>query len=198
MSGSPATGALSDLPLADVLERLAARTPAPGGGAGAAVCGALAAALVQMASGYEGPGAGSTRGERAAELRRELLELVERDLHAFEPVLVALRRPADDAERPSALADALSAASDPPLEMARAAAELAELAVGAADAASRHLLGDCVVATVLASAACRAAAVLVALNLEGAGADTRREEASRLAGEAEAADRNALLKANES
>ena len=202
MNGSPATGALSDLPLAEFLERLAARTPAPGGGAGAAVCGALAAGLVQMVSGYEegGPvaGAAADRRVRAAELRAALLEEAERDRFAYEPVLVALRRPAQDPERPAELAAALSAAADPPLQMARDAAELAELAAAAADRAGRHLIGDCVVAAVLASAACRAATVLVALNLEGAAADRRREEAERLAVTAEHAGRNALLKANES
>ncbi len=51
--------------LAEVLARLAAREPAPGGGSGAALTGAIAAALTEMAASFAPGGVG--RGEGGAE-----------------------------------------------------------------------------------------------------------------------------------
>jgi formiminotetrahydrofolate cyclodeaminase len=196
MPGSAATEALADLPLGEVLERLAARTPAPGGGSSAAIAGCLAAALVEMASGFEeSPDAGG-RGTRAAELRGLLVDLADRDLTSYEPVLQALRRPADDSDRAAAVAAALSVAAATPLGIARVSAELAGLAQAATEAAGRHLVGDSATAAVLAEAACAAAVLLVEINLGGT-ADPRLQEAAQLTHAAMQARECACAKANE-
>jgi formiminotetrahydrofolate cyclodeaminase len=177
MTGSPAAAELSPLPLAEVLERVAARTPAPGGGSSAGVVCALAAALVEMAAGFaEAPDTAA----RAAQLRARGLELAHQDLEAYGPVLEALRRPADDPDRPATLASALSAAAAVPLGIAQTAGEVAARARQVAETGSRHLLGDIATAAVLAEAACAAAALLVEINLHGT-ADPRRGEAEGLA-----------------
>jgi methenyltetrahydrofolate cyclohydrolase len=159
--------------LAELLEAVAAETPAPGGGASAAWATALAAALVEMSARF-------TRAreehadvhermqdvsERAGVLRDQALALAERELHAYEPVLDALRLPRDDPGRAERLRAALSAAAEPPREIAAAAAEVAELAAEVAATGNRSLEGDAVTGGLLADAACRAATRLVEINL---------------------------------
>jgi glutamate formiminotransferase/formiminotetrahydrofolate cyclodeaminase len=103
--------------------------------------------------------------ERAANRRSELLDLAERELHAYEPVLAAMRLPADDPEREARIREARGQAAEPPLAIARAAAEVAELAAETARAGNPNLVGDAVVGAVLAEAACRGAARLAEINL---------------------------------
>src|ERR1700761_7082737 len=121
MTGPRATDSPLALPLTELLERVAAPTPAPGGGSSAGVTCALAAALVEMAAGFETGARAGERGAAAAQLRARALELAEQDLTSYEPVLQALRRPADDADRPARLTAALRAAAAAPLGSAPAA-----------------------------------------------------------------------------
>jgi formiminotetrahydrofolate cyclodeaminase len=157
---------LAELTISEYLDQTAARTPAPGGGAAAAIAGATAAALVQMAAEFAPDEA---IAEKAEALRTRLLELADEDLFAYRPVLEALRRPRDDPERSVSLAGALSAASQPPLAIADAAADVAELAAAIAPT-NEHLTGDANVAALLAAASAQAATRLVELNLAGAAA----------------------------
>jgi formiminotetrahydrofolate cyclodeaminase len=172
---------LAELSLAELLAEFAARTPAPGGGSAAAVACSLAAALVEMAAGFDPAGDPDQTGARAAELRAYALELAERDRHSYEPVLEALALPREDAERARVLAAARAGASDAPLAIAGVGAELASLAAEAAAGGSPHLHGDAVAAVLLAEGACRAAVRLVELNLAGAPKDSRLRQASELA-----------------
>jgi formiminotetrahydrofolate cyclodeaminase len=160
---------LAALTISEYLDQTGARTPAPGGGAAAAIAGATAAALVQMAAEFAPDAA---IAERAEALRTRLLELADEDLFAYRPVLEALRRPREDPERPAALAAALTAASQPPLAIANAAADVAELAAAVAPK-NEHLTGDANVAALLAAASAQAATRLVELNLAGVDRTTR-------------------------
>jgi methenyltetrahydrofolate cyclohydrolase len=192
----PPDDRLTELPLRELLERLAAGTPAPGGGSAAAVTCAVAAALAEMAAALSGsPDAPADRA-RAGELRARALELAERDLASYPPVLHALRRPADDPERPAAVRAALSQASEVPMGMTRVAGEVAALSSRVTQAAGRHLVGDAATATVLAEAACAAAALLLDLNLRGL-ADDRPGQAAQCVRDADIARQQALSKANE-
>jgi formiminotetrahydrofolate cyclodeaminase len=178
---------LADLPLGEVLERVAARTPAPGGGSGSALTCALAAALAEMAARFDRSEGAAARIVRARAVRARALELVERERHAYEPVLEALRIDSADPERESRLAQARAAASSSPLTIARAGSEVAALAVECAEHGSPHLLGEALVAARLAAAACRAATDLVQINLRDDPRDPRLAEAATLARAAEAA-----------
>lgn len=181
-----ATVALQDLPIAELLDRIAARQPAPGGGTAAALTAATAAALVEMAIVFA-PEAGPDDCSRAAALRSRLLELAEADTRSYGPVLAAMRLEHRSPERSAALAAALSAAAEVPLAIATAAAEVAELGARAAASGSRHLLGDATAAILLADGACDAAARLVELNLAAKPDDPRLAEAAAAAGRARAA-----------
>ena len=90
------------------LDAVSERTPAPGGGASAAVGCALAAALVEMAGRF---GELDDAVARAGALRARALELRDADLEAYLPVLEALRLPREDPERAARLRDASSAAA---------------------------------------------------------------------------------------
>ena len=108
---------------------------------------------------------GAAAFERAGQLRTRALELATIELHAYEPVLEALRLPRDDPERAGRVRTAETEASRSPLEIATLAAELAELAAELAHAGNPNLAGDAIAGALLAEAAAQAAARLVAVNL---------------------------------
>jgi len=182
---------LSELPLRELLERFAQRTPAPGGGSAAGTACALAAALVEMAAAYEPDGGGEVTG-RARELRRRALDLAEQDVSSYAPVLAALHLADGDPERPARLRAALAAAADVPVAIARCAAEVAELGAGVTARAGRHVRGDAVAATILGEAACRTAVRLVDANVGAVRNDPRVEHAKELAARAGTARNRAL------
>ena len=152
------------------LDAVSERTPAPGGGASAAVGCALAAALVEMAGRFGGL---DDTVARAGALRSRALALRDADLEAYLPVLEALRLPRQDPERAARLHDASSSAAGPPLAVAEAAAEVAELARSVAEAGRPALRGDALAGADLAAGAARAAARLVEINLAEAPGDAR-------------------------
>ncbi|HEY7592633.1 MAG TPA: cyclodeaminase/cyclohydrolase family protein [Actinophytocola sp.] len=140
-------------------ERVAARTPAPGGGAVAAVTAASAAALVAMAARFADAPAGP-----AEALRARLEPLADADAAAYTEVLAAYRLPKDDPTRPSRVAAALAVATEVPREVAAAAREVALLADDLVERGNKNLVGDARVAALLARAAADAATALVEIN----------------------------------
>jgi formiminotetrahydrofolate cyclodeaminase len=143
--------------LEDFAAALGDAGPVPAAGAASAAVCAFAAGLVQLALGADDPGAA-----RAAELRVEALALMERDERAY-AAFVESRGRGDPDEL-----EARREASRPPLEMAEAAAEIAELADAAGSVAPPARRGDALAAGHLARGAGRAALALVDVNLEGA------------------------------
>jgi methenyltetrahydrofolate cyclohydrolase len=164
---------LADRPLAGLLDVIAAPDPAPGGGSSAAIAAALAAALLEMSASIElarepsPEEVGAELPDRAAELRQELLELADRDLSSYAPVLDALRLPAGHPERAERLDAALTEASRTPLAIAEAAAEAAVLGARVTAASNPAIRGDALTGVLLAEAATVAAAALVEINLSG-------------------------------
>lgn len=170
-----------DLTLAAFLDRTAAATAAPGAGAAAALTVALAAGLTAMSAGLSRrqlPEAEELL-ERAAVLRERVTPLGERDAAAYGEVLRARGRPQDDPGRVEAVREALSAATDVPLEIAEVGMQVLELAEDVVRRGNPNLRGDAMTACLLAQAGVRAAAVLVGLNLADA-EDPRRVRAAEL------------------
>jgi methenyltetrahydrofolate cyclohydrolase len=118
---------------------------------------------------------------RAGELRARALELAETELHAYEPVLEALRLPRDDPARADRVQDARDTASRSPLAIARVGAELAGLAADLARTGNQNLAGDAIAGALLAEASAQAAARLVAINLTEGPAVSEATEFARLA-----------------
>ena len=161
---------MRDTPLGALLAAFADRTPAPGGGAAAGLACALGAALTEMGARFAGLDAAAAR---AAALRDDGLRLAEADAAGYAPVLEAVRLPAGDPGRTARLRAALGDAADVPLAIAEAAAEVAALARRVAAEGRPALAGDALTGAELAAAAARAAARLVAIDLEHAPDDPR-------------------------
>src|SRR5690349_20390869 len=154
-------------PFDDLLDRLGERTPAPGGGAGAAWTCALAAALGEMVALYsEAPDAAA----RARELRAEALELARRDGEAYAAYMAA------SAEEKPAM---LLAAADTVLAIAESAAEVAEIAARFITSGRRSTVRDAHTGVTLAAAAAAAAARLTEMDAP----DDERAERARAAAE---------------
>lgn len=181
-AGAGAAGAAYlDMPVRRFLDALAAGTPAPGGGAAAALTVTLAAGLCAMSarlSTRQLPSA-AVIAEEAERLRGRAAPLAQADAAGYQAVLDALRgRPG--AGTPAA---ALSAASATPMSVAEIGARVASLAAVLAAGGNPAVRGDAVVSAVLAAAAAQAAAALVCVNLDSSG-DDRPGRADLLAAEA--------------
>ena len=166
-----------NLTVSELLERLGSSDPAPGGGAAAAVVGALGAACVQMTANLSigRPKLAGVEEQarsiatRAGELRQRLALLGDADTEAFEKVSAAYKLPRDDdahkAARSAAIQAALQAAARVPLETARACADVLELAEEAAPILNAAVVSDVLVGALLAQAALESAALNVEVNL---------------------------------
>jgi formiminotetrahydrofolate cyclodeaminase len=137
------------------------------------------------------PGREDVAGQ-AALLRERLLELGERELGAYEPVLAAMALGAGDPDREERLLGALSDAANSPLQIARAAAAAASLGAQLTLTGNANLTGDAITGTLLAEAACRAASRLTEINLARVPSDPRLDEAAELTRQASAARAKAL------
>jgi formiminotetrahydrofolate cyclodeaminase len=160
-----------------LLDEVASRTPAPGGGSVSALAVAFAAGLAEMAARFsDGNWPEAARAAaRAAELRERAAALAPADAEAYEAVLAA--RGEDGGA-------ALERAAAIPLELAELAAEVAELAADAAEHGNPNLRGDAAAGAALAEAGARAAANLVAINLRARPEDGRPARAACFAAEA--------------
>ena len=166
----------------------------PGGGSVAAVVTAFAAALVGMTARLSReiwPEAGGAAAQAEA-LRARVAPLAEADARAYSDVLTML----DDAStgtpglRDVALGNAFSRAADLPLHIAEIATDVAELSAYTAKRCDLKVRPDATAAALLAEAAARICADLVAVNLT-AGSDDERLGRARES--AEAAERAVRL-----
>ncbi|MFI7637213.1 cyclodeaminase/cyclohydrolase family protein [Nonomuraea sp. NPDC049400] len=164
---------MRDTKIVDFLAELAARVPAPGGGATAALHAAQAAALLGMVARY-------TTGERYADhaetvvaviaetdtLRARALRLAEEDAAAFTAVTDAYRLPKGE-ERSTAIARALAGAAEPPARVVEAATRVIELCEELLPICNRNVVTDVAAAAEAARAALTTARVNVEVNLAG-------------------------------
>ncbi|HVG89049.1 MAG: cyclodeaminase/cyclohydrolase family protein [Gaiellales bacterium] len=145
------------------LDSLAARSPAPGGGAAAALTCAMAAGLVEMATSFASAHGLERINRRAAEVREEVAALAHADGEAYGEVLAALRAEPGD-ERHRLLDDAVAGAIAVPMRVLELASEVATMAADVAETGNRNLEGDALAGSLLAEAAARSAATLAQLN----------------------------------
>jgi methenyltetrahydrofolate cyclohydrolase len=134
------------------LDEVAARTPAPGGGAVAAMTAASAAALVSMAARFSDQDPLAKTGD---ELRARLTQLATDDAKAYTAVLTT---------KGEARREALRIATEVPRNIAATATKVAALAHTLVEHGNPRLIGDARVAELMAEAASKAAQVLVEIN----------------------------------
>ena len=180
-------GIVAERSLQGLLDAVAARTTAPGGGVVAGVVAALAGALGGMCARFT-DGDQDSLVLRADELRARAASLAQCDPAVYADY-VRLRRSGP----PGDVAAALDETVRLPLEMAEVAAELAGLALGLARSGNPNLRGDAAVAVLMGAAAARAGAALVCENLAGAGSDPRLARAVAIVASVGAVERDVLL-----
>lgn len=158
----------------DFLTGLAARIPAPGGGATAALHAAQAAALVAMVARYsDTPRFAEHATEinaivtNADRLRAEALQLAEDDADVFTLVANAYAMPRNADGRREAIAVALQGACVPPAAVIERASDIVALAERLAPIGNRAVITDVAAAAEAARAAATTARVNIEVNLGG-------------------------------
>lgn len=176
------------------IDELASAAPTPGGGGASAYAGALAASLASMVGNL-------TVGKktyadvedevraslaRLDALRARLVALVDEDARAFEPLAAAYRlpkaTPEEQAAKNAALQQALVGASDVPLAIMRAVADVVDAADYLAHHGSKMARSDAGVAAAFARAASDGASLNIFIN---AASMDDPAQAARYRGEAE-------------
>jgi formiminotetrahydrofolate cyclodeaminase len=127
---------LTNRSVTELLDAFSSSDPTPGGGSASALSGALGASLLAMVAGLPKTRT-NTPEERATldgarrdliALRGKLVDLIDRDAAAYDLVVAAYKQPkstdSEKASRKAAIAAALRAATDVPLETMRACADV--------------------------------------------------------------------------
>lgn len=159
------------------IDDLASSAPTPGGGGASAYCGALASALASMVGNLTlGKKKYATVEEEIAavmaqlsEKRAQLLDLIDQDARAFEPLAQTYRMPSTTPEeqqaKHAAQQAALIDAIEVPLAIMRTCADVLDLTDVMAKKGSRLAVSDAGVAAVFARAAIEGASLNVFINV---------------------------------
>jgi len=164
-------------PMVVFLDKLASRSPEPGGGSVSALVGALGAALVSMVGnltlGKEKYADVQDKVEEllgsSEKLRAELQDLIQKDTEVYADVSAAFKLPRvteeEKAERASRIQDALKLATEVPFEIGEKCLEVAQLSETSAVIGNVGAVSDAGVAVLLAEAAAQSAALNVKINV---------------------------------
>ena len=160
--------------LIEFSKALASKAAVPGGGGASSVAGALGAALASMVCNltigkkkyaqYEGDLERILA--RAEELRRKLLNGVDDDARAFEPLSKAYSIPKDDPERDNIMESALKDACDAPIMIMELCCEAIALHRELAEKGSAIAISDVGVGAILCKAALTGASLNVVINVK--------------------------------
>ncbi len=167
------TDPVASQPLGTLLGAIAAKIPAPGGGAATGVVGATAAALAGMVVSFsvgrkafaEHAAFLEDAAARLARARAVFLMLADEDAAAFGELNRLMRLPEGDPEREAGWAAAVDAAMAPPRATLAAACDLLRICEALCGRSNRQLRSDLALAAIQAEATARGAAVNVAINL---------------------------------
>ncbi len=168
---------LEDLSIREFLAKTASGSPVPGGGSVAALSAAIAASLAEMVAhltigkkSYE-----ATKEQMkdiakdAADYRNKLLKDIDRDSDAYSDVLKAFRLPKgnkqEENNRKQAIQDAFKNASLVPLDVAKNAFRIIELAEKVVKNGYKNAVTDGAVAAMMARSAVLSALYNVKINL---------------------------------
>jgi len=157
----------------EFLEQTASKQPTPGGGAVAAVTGALGAALGQMVLAYSLGKKSLVAHQPMLEqtmlvlgrARGKFIELAEADARAYSVVNELMRLPETDTRRVAEWADAVAASVRPPMAALGLACECARVLRELCGRTNTFLKSDLAIAGVLAEACAAAAKWNVVVNV---------------------------------
>ncbi len=168
---------LTSLSVREFTELLGSDAPAPGGGASAALCGALGAALCGMVANLtlgrekyaEHQALAAQTAEKAALLQNELLKAMNDDASAYDGFMAALALPKntdeEKAARTAALQDALIASTQSPLHTIELAAEALKLTQSLVGRSNTNAVSDLAVSALSLKAAMQGAWLNVLINV---------------------------------
>ena len=168
---------LEDLSIKEFLAKTASDSPVPGGGSIAALSAAIAAGLSEMVAnltiGKKGYEAAEEQmkgiAKDAAEYRNKLIKDIDRDSDAYKDVLAAFRLSKvtehEQNIRKQAIQDALKNASLVPLDVAKNAFKIIELADEVVKHGNKNAVTDGAVAVMMARTAVLSALYNVKINL---------------------------------
>lgn len=164
-------------PLRHFMDKLASKSPEPGGGSVAALTGALGAALISMV-------ANLTLGKekykdvqpqieellkQSEKLREEMQELIQKDTEAYGALSEVYKMPKNTEEekavRAAKMQEALKKACQVPFEIGVKSLAIARLAKRAAEIGNTAAVSDAGVAVLLARACAESAALNVKINV---------------------------------
>ena len=162
----------NDQTLQSFVSRLASKAPVPGGGGAAALMGALAAALCEMAGNltvgkpkYARHEADQRRMIAACEsLRERFLRLIEADAEAFAPLSEAYSMPKDAPDYQQTMTRVTLCAARPPRQMLACCCETVALLEEMLEKCSRLMISDVGCGAAAAEAAMKAAYLNVLIN----------------------------------
>ena len=187
---------IKDMTIQTFLDELASKASTPGGGGGAAVNGAIGAALISMVAnftigkkGYE-----DVQEEfksilsQSEDLRAKLTDAIKDDVDVFNRVMSAYGMPKetnDDKQiRTDSIQAALKEATDVPLTCAKLCRQVIDLSEPAAMKGNVNVISDAGVALLAGYAGLRSAALNVYINIGGIKdkefADDRRQQLEKL------------------
>jgi len=168
---------LADLTLTEFLEKTASNSPVPGGGSMAALGAAAAASLSEMVAnltigkkGYE-PLEEEMKeiAKDAFRYREKLVEDIDRDSNAFNDVMAAFNSPSTTEQqrknRKQAIQESLKNASLVPLDVAKDALKIIQLAEKVVEYGNKNAVTDGAVAVMMARTAVFSALLNVKINL---------------------------------
>jgi len=170
---------LIDLPTRDLLTAFSSSDPTPGGGSAAALASAVGASLLMMVTQLPKTRSGSDEDRAAlaeaggalAGVRAQLTAAIDADTEAYDQVVAAYKSPkatADEqAARKAAIQQALRAATEVPLGVARLSATALAAAAAIAAHGHRAAASDVGVAVALLRAGARGARLNVEINIGG-------------------------------
>ena len=178
------------------LDELASKASTPGGGGGAAVNGAIGAALISMVAnftigkkGYEDVQDEFNRIlTQSEDLRAKLTDAIKDDVDVFNRVMAAYGMPKESEGekklRTEGIQSALKEATDVPLTCAKLCRQVIDLSQSAAENGNTNVISDAGVALLAGYAGLRSAALNVYINIGGIKdkefADDRRQQLEAL------------------
>jgi len=197
---------LADMSVVNFLDETASNSPVPGGGSIAALSAAFSAALTQMVAnltlgkkGYEDVQEEVAIVVKEAKAMKEFfVEYIDKDSDAFNEVMNAFKLPKDTEEkaefRKGAIQEATRFAALVPLEVAREAYKIMDIASLVVQKGNKNAVTDGAVATMLARTAVLSALYNVKINLSSI---KDKEFVEKISAEVEELDRNVRLREEE-
>lgn len=162
---------MKNMSIAEFAKATASGNPVPGGGSIAALCGGLAAALVEMVANLtEDNETMSKIRERMMTTRESLLDLIEKDSMAFTGVMEAYRMPKSSPEekkaRSMSIQDNLVEAARVPMQTAELAFDIMEDSRKVVEMGNVNAVTDGLVSAMLARTAVLSSLLNVRTNLK--------------------------------